>query len=705
MAARATLSHDDYTVGWICALPLEMAAAKLMLDAIHPSLPRPPTDQNTYILGNIGDHNIVIACLPSGAYGIVSATTVAMQLLSSFHSIRFGLMVGIGGGVPNGNADVRLGDIVVSQPTDTSGGVIQYDLGKVLSGGQFQRTGMLNRPPKVLLTALATLQAHYFTEESRILEFISELQSDPGRQYQQGNMLQTWMILYLEIQKRDPNSADLLLLLAHFDNRDIWYELVKSGRHSSNVPDWLKKAISSGLEFKIGMKSLIGFSLLESKQQEGSYAMHPVVQDWCLHIANTNKNGKLKEAEEMYQRALAGYEKALGPNHTSTLVTVNNLGNLFSDQGKLKEAEEMYQRALVGQEEALGPNHTSTLDTVNNLGVLYKYPRANAQFRLALIFASASMAGAFSGLLAFAISKMDGVGGLEGWRWIFILEGLLTVVCAVLAFFVIWDEPSTATFLSDREKAIIIDLLADSRASSSEGQLEEKSAFDWKQFLAAVLDWQTWMHAISYWGAAVAVYALSLFLPTIIKGLGYSSAIAQLLTIPVYAAASIACIAVGYFSDRMGQRSLFTLVCYGAVFVGFLIAVAPSRFIPGLTYAGCFIAASGSYPAIPGLLALSSNNYAPATKRAVGMAIQIGLGSLGGAAASNFYKKTDAPRYRLGHSLVLAFVALGFLTVVLYYFLCRRINAKRDRGEATASQNPDGIFEMGDKAPTFRYNL
>lgn len=125
-----------------------------------------------------------------------------------------------------------------------------------------------------------------------------------------------------------------------------------------------------------------------------------------------------------------------------------------------------------------------------------------------MIFASASMAGAFSGLLAFAISKMDGVGGLEGWRWMsvagtlsmteadrnrFILEGLLTVVCAVLAFFLVWDEPATATFLSDREKAIIIDLLADSRASSSEGQLE-KSAFDWKQFMAAVLDWQVSYH-------------------------------------------------------------------------------------------------------------------------------------------------------------------------------------------------------------------
>jgi hypothetical protein len=78
MAARDPLSYNDYTVGWICALPLEMAAAKLMLDAIYPSLPRPPTDQNTYILGNIGEHNIVIACLPSGVYSNISAATVAM---------------------------------------------------------------------------------------------------------------------------------------------------------------------------------------------------------------------------------------------------------------------------------------------------------------------------------------------------------------------------------------------------------------------------------------------------------------------------------------------------------------------------------------------------------------------------------------------------------------------------------------------------
>ncbi|KAJ5117581.1 hypothetical protein N7448_011213 [Penicillium atrosanguineum] len=817
MDFRAPLTHDDYTVGLICALSVETAAAKLMLDKIHPPLPRLPTDQNTYILGSIGEHNIVIAPLPAGAYGSTSATSVGMQLLSSFHAIRVGFMI-------------------VSQPTDTSGGVIQYDLGRTSSSGQFQRTGTLNRPPKVLLTALATLQAHHRTEDSRVHEFVSSMQatlppcnarefarptqedclfqvgydhvgsntcincdrsklsprpsrdqekavihygliasanqvvkdgrrrdqlardlgvycvemeaaglmndfpclvvrgicdyadshknkewqgyaaavaaayakelllviplgqitstdtlaesshqfdirldltapghekllsfmglggmgktqlairfardhkddftaifwlsgkdratlvqclssilpripgqsenidvvnneevekrsrtvlrwlasegnsrwliifdnidqyapvnsavgqgydieeffpgadhgsilitsrlqrltelgetfpihrlnprdamqlllqssrllpksttgelesnpdilalanrldglplaiviagafmresgtnvteylhfyqeswsdlqliSNPERQYQQGNMIQTWWISYREIQKRDPNAGELLLLLAHFDNRDIWYGLVRKGSDSPVAPVWLKRTASSELAFKSGVRVLIEFSLLESKRQEGSYMMHPVVQDWCLHLTNTNKNvsslqlsdlalisvgytvpaiserdyaklqkrlmphanyvrhgnksdnntsvwrafhslgnlyydqGKPKEAEAMYQRALAGYEKALGPEHTSTVDTVKHLGNFYSKQGQLKEAEAMYRRALAGCEKALGPEHTSTLDTVMHLGNFYskqgQLKEAEAMYRRAL---------------------------------------------------------------------------------------------------------------------------------------------------------------------------------------------------------------------------------------------------------------------------------------------------------------------------------
>ncbi len=174
-AAARMLSHDDYTVGWICALPLEMAAAKAMLDDIHTDVPIHPIDHNTYTLGRIGVHNIVIACLPSGVYGTTSAATVATHMMSTFRSIRFGLMVGIGGGVPSREADIRLGDIVVSKPTTTFGGVVQYDYGKTVTEGRFERIGTLNKPPQALLTAVTKLQADHILDDSQIPTHLSEI--------------------------------------------------------------------------------------------------------------------------------------------------------------------------------------------------------------------------------------------------------------------------------------------------------------------------------------------------------------------------------------------------------------------------------------------------------------------------------------------------------------------------------------------------
>src|SRR5580658_6264858 len=167
MASARILHHHDYTVAWVCALPLEMAAAKAMLDEIHPGLPTSPKDQNTYILGRICAHNVVIACLPSGVHGATSAATVASQMLFTFQSIRFGLMVGIGGGAPTKEFDIRLGDVVVSKPTGGFGGVVQYDFGKTVAQGGFERTGSLNKPPQILLTAIAKLEADQMVKGSR----------------------------------------------------------------------------------------------------------------------------------------------------------------------------------------------------------------------------------------------------------------------------------------------------------------------------------------------------------------------------------------------------------------------------------------------------------------------------------------------------------------------------------------------------------
>ena len=174
------LHREDYTVGWVCALSVELAAAKLMLDEKHEDAIRTDSnhDENVYCMGSVAGHNVVIGCLPAGRIGTTSAATVATQLQAAFRNIRFGLMVGIGGGVPSAEADIRLGDVVVSLPDGSFGGVVQYDLGKATPAG-FQRMGTLNTPPQLLLSALSTIQADEIMGESLLSTHLSVLESIP----------------------------------------------------------------------------------------------------------------------------------------------------------------------------------------------------------------------------------------------------------------------------------------------------------------------------------------------------------------------------------------------------------------------------------------------------------------------------------------------------------------------------------------------
>jgi nucleoside phosphorylase len=172
------LCREDYTVGWVCALPVELAAALEMLDEEHVALNQDPLDENIYSLGSVAGHNVVIVCLPAGRIGNNPAAAVATQIKATFNSIRFGLIVGIGGGVPSAEADIRLGDVVVSKPDKTFSGVVQYDSGKATLSG-FERTGSLNSPPQILLAALANVQANEFRGRSKVAEYIAKLNRMP----------------------------------------------------------------------------------------------------------------------------------------------------------------------------------------------------------------------------------------------------------------------------------------------------------------------------------------------------------------------------------------------------------------------------------------------------------------------------------------------------------------------------------------------
>ncbi|KAL3432215.1 hypothetical protein BDV09DRAFT_206108 [Aspergillus tetrazonus] len=167
-----SLTRDDYTFAWICALPLEMAAARAMLDKIHSPLPKQSADPNAYEVGELNGHYIVIACLPAGVYGTVSAATVVSRMRLTFPRLQYGLMVGIGGGVPYKNNDIRLGDVVVSKPVGKYSGVLQYDYGKAVQGGIFEPTGTLNKPPHAFLTHMGRLEAKQMTEGKATLSKI-----------------------------------------------------------------------------------------------------------------------------------------------------------------------------------------------------------------------------------------------------------------------------------------------------------------------------------------------------------------------------------------------------------------------------------------------------------------------------------------------------------------------------------------------------
>lgn len=170
------LSHDDYTVAWICPLEVEQIPAILMLDTEHDPLPQSPNDHNVYTLGNINGHNVVIASLPTA--GNCPAATIITQMRNTFPNLRFSLLVGIGGGAPTttDQGPVRLGHVVVSRPSGMESGIIQYDHGKVEGDGQLHRTGVLAPPPHVLLNSAQQMSVRRrMAREDRLIEHLKRI--------------------------------------------------------------------------------------------------------------------------------------------------------------------------------------------------------------------------------------------------------------------------------------------------------------------------------------------------------------------------------------------------------------------------------------------------------------------------------------------------------------------------------------------------
>ncbi|KIW85132.1 hypothetical protein Z517_00521 [Fonsecaea pedrosoi CBS 271.37] len=329
------------------------------------------------------------------------------------------------------------------------------------------------------------------------------------------------------------------------------------------------------------------------------------------------------------------------------------------------------------------------------------YKRSELGLRAAIFFSAAALAGSFGGLLAAAIAQMDGVGGKPGWAWIFILEGLITMVVGGFCWVMVFDWPETARFLTPDDQIRMRRRLAADRQASNEEQ------YDKRHFYAALRDWKTWSYAVIYTGCDCALYAFSLFLPTILRGLGYQGTHAQLLSVPPYAGAAIATITVGYIADRTQQRGYCSIVASSIGIAGFVMLLSTDN--PHIQYAGTFLAAIGIYPNIPNSLSWASNNTEGVYKRGIVIGIAVGVGNISGVVSSNIYLTQQAPRFWTGHGVVLGslvvclFGGTVFTRVMLRIENAKRLSGKRDRMHDGLSA--EQIWLMGDKRPDFIYTL
>lgn len=292
---------------------------------------------------------------------------------------------------------------------------------------------------------------------------------------------------------------------------------------------------------------------------------------------------------------------------------------------------------------------------------------------------------------------MKGVGGLNGWRWIFILEGILTCIVSPISYFFISNYPATAKFLTEEERAFVQARLA------SNNDATRNEAFTWGNVRKGLSDPKVLLYGLGFHTMALPLYTLSLFLPTIIKELGYTAAQAQLLTVPPYAVATILTIIVAVASEKTNYRAPFIMGSSLFSIIGYIILLTANK-RPHVSYAGTIFAAGGIYPATAIVLSWPANNVSGQTKRATANGMQISIGSLGAVLGTQLYRTETAPRFFLGHGMALAYLVCNIFVVGTLWLLLKAENARRDRG--VGSEKLRGIEEgewLGDEDPRWRF--
>lgn len=329
------------------------------------------------------------------------------------------------------------------------------------------------------------------------------------------------------------------------------------------------------------------------------------------------------------------------------------------------------------------------------------YKRHELVFRIGVFTSAANASGAFGGLLASGLLKLPQIKGLRKGRWrnIFFVEGMATIVLGLAGFFLLPGPAKRTKFLNERERMIAIQrLVNDDEGGNTAGANAIRDDSWWRAFKSL----NTWICAICFLFTNMTAQGIALFMPSLLKGMGYSVIHSQLLTVPPYIVAAIFTMGCTYYCFRSGRRGMWLLLVVPLAIIGLAILLTTSNV--HANYAAVFLVTMGSFAEVPILLSWVTNNTAPNTVRAVSSAMVVSIGTIGPIISSWIYLPRDAPRYHTANVVeITTQVALFILVSILMYWNTRE-NKRRTQGERDYRLNASDevVSRLGSLHPKFR---
>ncbi|KEY71706.1 hypothetical protein S7711_02935 [Stachybotrys chartarum IBT 7711] len=393
-----------------------------------------------------------------------------------------------------------------------------------------------------------------------------------------------------------------------------------------------------------------------------------------------------------FETPLSVLLKIVGPRNLLS-VCMFAWGAVCLGMGFVTNVQQLYACRLL-----LGAFEAGLIPCINSyIGMVYL--KSEMSMRSATYYCFSAIAGAFGGLLASAVSNLN-AGGLPSWSWLFIIEGIITVCLAPVIWWIFPKDPRTAWFLNEEERNVM------RLRHELNPHLSNDDEFSWAKILSAFADPKTWLHAVMEFCVDLSLFSFTTFLPAIIRGIGYTSVQAQLLTVPVYVWATISYFILAFMSDKVGLRGPFVLTACCFLLLGYIVMLATTNL--GARYASVFMLAVGVYSTTGMTIVWLNSNFAGHFKRSTALGLVFSVGNTSGVVVGQIFRAQNAPRYLLGVRVNLGMTVLAMVLCSLNMIALRWVNKKRQDRLAAREPTADASTftkDVSDMDDTYKYNL